>query len=218
MPKQDSTLITVILDRSGSMGDVPGMREATIAGFNEFLQGQKSAPGAAQITLVQFDDHYQVDYLAVDIKGAPQLSHATYVPRGGTALLDAIGQTIIQTGKTLADLPEASRPSKVLMVIDTDGKENASREFNKLQIADMIREQTEKYSWEFVFLAANQDAIMTAASMGIAAGSALNVQATNAGVGNKFAAANAYATRSRGATMDGMGKNSFSAEEREANS
>lgn len=214
MPMPDSTLITVILDRSGSMA---GLQDATIAGFNEFIEGQKAVPGKAQISLVQFDDVYEVNYLAKDIQEVEPLTRLTYAPRGGTALLDAIGRTIIETGKTLAGLPEASRPAKVVVVIDTDGKENSSREFNNAAVNKLIREQTDKYSWEFIFLGANQDAIMSAREMGIGAGNALNTKATLDGMGPKFAAASAYTTRSRGASGQSM-KNSFTDEERAANS
>src|SRR5689334_14920077 len=114
MTKANSTLITVILDRSGSMGSV---RYATIKGFNEFLQGQKAGPDEAKISLIQFDDHYEVNYLAKRIQEAAPLSHETYIPRGGTALVDAIGRTLIETGKTLEAMREEERPSKVFVVI-----------------------------------------------------------------------------------------------------
>lgn len=214
MPLKDSTLITVILDRSGSMG---GLRQATITGFNEFLEGQKAAPGAARISLIQFDDKYEVNYLAKPIQEAVPLTMETYEPRGGTALLDAIGQTIIETGISLAWLPEASRPEKVIVVIDTDGEENSSKDFNHKKIGDMIRHQTDVYKWEFIFLGANQDAIMTAAAIGIRAGNAMSTKATMDGMGAKFGSVNAYVTRSRGANGQSLGSNSFTDEERTAN-
>lgn len=214
MPLKDSTLITVILDRSGSMGP---LRQATVTGFNEFLVGQKAAPGKAQLSLIQFDDQYEVNYLAKPIEEAEPLTLEMYYPRGSTALLDAIGRTIIETGKTLADLPEVSRPEKVIVVIDTDGQENASREFDKKKINAMIRHQTDVYKWEFIFLGANQDAIMTAAAMGISAQNAMSTNASVAGMGPKFSAATAYVTRSRGARGQSIGKNSFTDEERTAN-
>lgn len=214
MPLKDSTLIVAILDRSGSMQP---LRQATITGFNEFLEGQKAAPGEAQLSLIQFDHQYEVNYLAKPIKDAAPLTMETYSPRGNTALLDAIGRAIIETGKTLAGLPEASRPEKVIIVIDTDGAENASTEFDHKKIGGMIHHQTDVYKWEFIFLGANQDAIMTAGQMGIKAAHAMNTQASVRGTGSKFAAASAYVTRSRVATMDSMGKNSFTKEERADN-
>lgn len=216
MTRPDLTLINVILDRSGSMGH---LQDATIAGFNEFLKGQANAPGEAQISLIQFDNVYQIDYLALNIKAAPLLTRDTYQPRGGTALFDAIGRTIIETGKTLAVMPENERPGKVLVVIDTDGHENASREFDKHKINDLITEHTDKWKWEFIFLGANQDAILTAAAMGIKSGNAINTKATVDGMGPKFSAVSAYSTRSRryGASGQSM-SNNFTDEERAANS
>lgn len=215
MTQPNSTLITVILDRSGSMGP---LQQATIAGFNEFLKGQQAAPGEAQISLIQFDNAYEVNYLARPIKEAPPLTAETYQPRGSTALYDAIGRTIIQTGATLAGLPEASRPSKVIVVIDTDGEENASQEFSGKQINTMIREQTDKYAWEFIFLGANQDAILSASVLGISAQNALNTKASVMGTSAKYQTVNAYALRSRGFGVSGQSMNNgFTDEEREAN-
>lgn len=181
--KQDLTDITVVLDRSGSMSSV---WTDTIGGFNSFLKTQKEAPGEATFTLVQFDNHYEVDYRGKNIQEIPDLNNETYVPRGGTALLDAIGRTINETGQRLAALAESDRPSKVIFVILTDGEENASKEFKKGKINEMITHQTEKYQWDFVFLGANQDAIQTGSSMGIMAGNSLTYAANSIGTVSAF--------------------------------
>ena len=158
--------IAIILDRSGSMASV---KEGTIAGFNEFVESQKKLPGEATISLFQFDDVYETVYDGIDIKNTILLTEATYQPRNITALLDAIGKTIINLGQKLNTIPEKDRPEKVIVVIQTDGYENASKEFSSLEINEMITHQREKYNWQFVFLGANQDAIMTASHLGIAA-------------------------------------------------
>ena len=88
-------------------------------------------------------------------------------PRGATALLDAIGKTIHETGRRLAALPEAERPERVLFVVISDGQENASTEFSSERILAMTTHQASAYKWEFVYLGANQDAIAEAAKMGI---------------------------------------------------
>jgi hypothetical protein len=106
------------------------------------------------------------------------LNHHTYEPRGSTALFDAIGRTLVATGARLNAMPATQRPGKVLFVIQTDGYENASREFRAQQIQEMIAHQRDKYGWQFVFLGANQDAIMSAAQFGIPPGSALSYGAT----------------------------------------
>jgi hypothetical protein len=155
--------IAVILDRSGSMSSI---REATISGFNEFVSGQKEAPDEANLMLVQFDNHYQVDY-DKSIREVAPLDETTYEPRGTTALLDAIGRTINWMGAKFAAMPVEDRPHKVVCVIITDGEENASTEFTRKQIFSMITHQQKTYAWEFMFLGANQDAITEGARYGI---------------------------------------------------
>ena len=106
----------------------------------------------------------------------------TFQPRGSTALLDAIGRTIDATGVRLAALPEAERPDKVMVVIITDGEENASVQYTRAQIFSMITLQQDVYHWSFLFLAANQDAIAAAAAVGIGAQQSIDFAATGAGV------------------------------------
>ena len=164
--KENLTDITVVLDRSGSMGSV---RDDTIGGFNTFLEGQKSGEGEATISLVQFDHEYTPVYEGWPIAKAEKLDHKTYEPRGMTALLDALGRTIVRTGTRLEAMKEEDRPAKVVFVVITDGYENASREFDREKIADMIQRQTDIYNWQFVYLGANQDAITVGKTMGFSA-------------------------------------------------
>ena len=132
-------------------------------GFNAFLESQQKLPGEARLTLVLFDHEYIVAHDGVPIKDVPSLDEHTYVPRGTTALLDAIGRTINTIGERLDKAPEPERPGKVIVAILTDGLENASQEFKRKQIFKMIKHQREVYSWEFIFLGARQDAIQTGA-------------------------------------------------------
>jgi hypothetical protein len=106
----------------------------------------------------------------------------TYAPDGGTALLDAIGRTIDETGARLAAMPEAERPGKVIIAILTDGEENSSRTFTWAQISDKIRHQQEVYKWEFLFLGANQDAIATAARIHIGRHNSATFFQTDSGI------------------------------------
>lgn len=135
------------------------VKDDTIGGVNEFVRSQKKVPGDADFTLVQFDDVYEVLQSSVPIRDARELTNETYQPRNSTALLDAIGRTINSTGDRLGKMSESDRPEKVVFVVITDGHENASKEFNRSQIFDMIKHQREVYKWEFVFIGANQDAI-----------------------------------------------------------
>lgn len=189
--KTDLTDITIVLDRSGSMASVA---EDTKGGFDTFIEEQKRHPGEANVTLVQFDTEYEFVHRAVPVGTVPKL---VFVPRGYTALLDAIGRAITETGERLGKTPETDRPAKALFVILTDGYENSSKEFSKPRIAEMIKHQTEVYKWQFVFLAANQDAIAEAGNLGIGAGNATNYVPTSAGVKLAFSAVSKDATSYR---------------------
>ena len=182
--KQNLTDITVILDRSGSMSSV---KNDTIGGFNQFLADQKALPGEATITLAQFDDQFEFVYKSRNIKDAPQLTDATFVPRGWTALLDAIGFCVNDTGARLSNMAENDRPEKVVFLILTDGQENKSREFTKAKINEMITHQRDTYKWQFLFVGANQDAIATGADIGIEAAASMTFSATPAGTQTAFA-------------------------------
>jgi hypothetical protein len=175
---KDKTDITIILDRSGSMSSV---KDDTIGGFNNFLSEQQKVEGEASLSLVQFDDQYEVLYLDKDIQAAARLTEETFQPRGMTALYDAVGRTVNATGQRLAALPETERPDRVLLVIMTDGFENASREFSGAQIGEMIRHQQDVYSWQFMFIGANQDAVLSAREIGIQEGAALTYAANSDG-------------------------------------
>jgi von Willebrand factor type A domain len=186
--KDNFTRIAIVLDRSGSM---ESCKESTVAGFNEFIRTQQELPGQAMVKLVQFDDRYETVF-DMNLKSCPELNQNTFVPRGSTALLDAQGRTIVELGRELAAMPEKDRPSRVIVVTITDGLENASRQFSIEQIGAMIREQRDKYSWDFVFLGANQDAIKTAAAMAVPMHSAMTYATSKAGVAATMAAVSHY--------------------------
>lgn len=196
--KENLTDINVVLDRSGSMSNVA---DSTITGYNEFIKGQKAMDGEAYVTLAQFDNHYDVVYAGKNIQEVPELTSETFQPRGMTALLDAIGKTIVDTGVRLSNLSEENRPSKVIFLILTDGGENASKEFTNSQVSTLIKQQTETYSWEFVFVGANQDAISVGTSMGINAANSMTYAANNVGTSAVFASLNANTRAYRSGLM-----------------
>lgn len=175
---KNKTDITIILDRSGSMASV---KDDTIGGFNNFLSEQQKIEGEAVLSLVQFDDQFETVYSGKDINAADKLTDATFQPRGMTALFDAVGRTINSVGQRLAATSEAERPDKVLFVIMTDGFENSSREFNAARIGEMISHQRDVYKWQFMFIGANQDAVLSAQEIGIPAAAALTYAANEAG-------------------------------------
>jgi uncharacterized protein YegL len=173
----DKCCIAVVLDRSGSMS---GCQDATIKGFNDFLKDQKSAPGEATFTLVQFDDQYEVVHNNINIQDVPNLTTQTFCPRGSTALLDAIGRTVNTTRNNIEKMAEDERPNKVLFAIITDGQENVSKEYDRTAVFKMVEDLKEK-GWQFAFIGANQDAIQTASGFSVQAGAALNYQANDDG-------------------------------------
>ncbi len=160
--RTDLTDITMVIDRSGSMQSIQSDAEG---GINSFIEQQKQEPGEANVTLVQFDTDYEFVHSGVPVKLVPTF---TLVPRGSTALLDAVGRAINETGARLAAVKESQRPGLVVFVIVTDGQENSSREFTREQIRTMVEHQQSAYKWQFTFLAANQDAFAEGASMGFA--------------------------------------------------
>lgn len=209
-----STDITIVLDRSGSMSTI---RDDTIGGFNSFLKDQKETDEGDRLTLVQFDTVYETVHDNIPLSEVPELGTETFVPRGGTALLDALGRTINDTGARLAKLDEKDRPNKVIFVIITDGEENSSREFagpnGHKQIMEMIQHQTEKYSWQFMYIGANQDAIQVGNALGISAGSSMSYAASTVGTQNTWKGLSRSVTsRKRG---ESLAKCSFTDDERE---
>lgn len=186
--KKGYTHIAMVLDRSGSMGPIAS---DTIGGVNTFLETQRKVPGECSATLVQFDDVLEVladGHRLADVK---PLTSETYVPRNSTALYDAIGQTIVRTGDWLMRKPEAERPEKVIFAVITDGLENASREYTQAKVFDMIKHQRETYKWEFVFIGANQDALATGASIGVARSHSINYAANRKGTSHLYASMSA---------------------------
>lgn len=170
--REDFTSIAIVLDESGSMQST---KQDAIGGFNSFLEEQKKLPGFATLTLVKFNTGYSFVHNGMPLTTIPPLEDHDYQPGGGTALRDAIGRTIEGMGKRLDAMDENERPSKVIVVIISDGEENSSRIFSKHQINDMIELQEKVYKWQFVFIGSNQDAIASAADLSIPAAAALSM-------------------------------------------
>ena len=140
-----------ILDRSGSMY---GSEEDTINGFNAFVEKQAAKNHNILVTVVLFDGKYEVLYARKPISEVKPLTRKEYYVRGSTALLDAIGRTVnTYRGEV----------NHAMCIITTDGYENSSREFNRVQIKDMV----ENSGWEFVYIGADIDAYAEASHIGI---------------------------------------------------
>ena len=197
--KQGLTEIIMVLDKSGSMDD---LRSASISGFNEFVDGQKKLPGEARLTLVLFDTTVQTKINAVNIADVKPMTMDDYIPGGMTALYDAVARTIDETGKRFSDMKEEDKPEHVIFVITTDGQENSSHEFKQKDVFDKITHQRDVYKWEFMFLAANQDAFAAGGSIGIS--HCLNYTSSASGVKGMNLAFDTYASSIRGGLNSSM--------------
>jgi len=181
--KENTTHILVLIDRSGSMTSIA---TDIIGGFNQFIKKQKEISGECFISLYQFDDIYEVVFERIKLQDVKDLDSNTYQPRNSTALYDAMGKTIDNYGKYLADLKEEERPGRVLFVTLSDGLNNASREHTLKSVQDRVRHQTEKYGWDFVFLGSNIDAWEASGSLGIARSSTLQFASCAGSVKNAY--------------------------------
>ena len=187
--KKGLTELVCILDRSGSMG---GLVDETIVKFNQFIKEQKEVPGEATVTVVLFDDQYEILHKGIKLADLPKLTGEVYFARGWTAFQDAMGKTINEVGARIDGLPEEEKPEKVIFMVITDGLENRSQEFQgpagKETIKKMVEHQTEKYGWGFLFLGANMDAVQVGAGFGFAGNMSANYANTGKGLSSAYSA------------------------------
>jgi Mg-chelatase subunit ChlD len=183
-PPERSCEVLFLLDRSGSMD--PRAADA-VAGFNRFVGEQRAAAQPdAQMSLILFDDQYEVPIAAGPLAGIPRLTRATFEPRGSTAILDALGRTI---GEGMIRHGVQGHPRRTLVVLLTDGEENASHEYARPTIKAMVERARNLFGWEFVLIGVGMDAERLARDIGILPHLALPVKATKAGMREAFLAA-----------------------------
>lgn len=207
---KDCTDIIAILDRSGSM-DL--LKTDTEGGFNALVKEQQEIPGECTMNLYQFDDRYEVVYENRPIAKVPSLN---LVPRGMTALLDAVGKTIVTRGEYYASLPEDQRPSRVIVVIMTDGAENSSHEYTTERIKALITTQQDVYNWQFIFLGANIDSFAVAGGLGIRASTTLDFAASHDGIHASYASVSRSLSAYRKCSDTSAGLQAFTDEDRSA--
>lgn len=197
-------MICLILDRSGSMG---GRENDVINGVNSFIEEQKKLPDAASIAFVRFDTEATERFRSMStLAECKPLTRDEYKPRGGTPLLDAVGKTIAQLDEDW----KAESPERAIVVIVTDGEENASHEYTKAKIQEMVKARQDSGKWAFIYLGANVDAFAEAGSMGIHLSNTGGYVNTEAGTKAMYAAASNTVgmMRATGAVMDcGLGGN-----------
>ena len=175
--------IICILDRSGSM---QRLTDDVIGGYNSFIDKQKKESGSAEVTTVLFDDKYEKIVDAVDIQKAENLTAAVYYARGNTALMDAVGKTITETLGQMEKNKICPEKRRVLIMIMTDGLENASTEYNKARVKELIDATTKNYKWNYIFIGANIDSTAEATSIGISGSHAANISSDSAGIKESF--------------------------------
>ena len=195
---ENLTELVCIVDRSGSM---EAIRDDAIGGFNRFLEDQQQAPGEARFTLVLFNNEYELVQDRAPIDQVRPLTGGSYVPSGTTALMDAVGRTITDVGVRLSKAPDEDLPAHVIFGILTDGMENASSDYTLARVSSMIAHQQETYKWDFVYLAANQDAFQTGRSMSIQKKDVRSFESTPEGVREAFSMMSSEVSQRR------MGKN-----------
>jgi len=178
------TELVFILDRSGSMA---GLEKDTIGGFNAMIEKQKKQEGECYVSTVLFDDVSEVLHDRVKLSEINPMTDNDYTVRGCTALLDAIGGAIHHIGNIHKYARAEDVPEHTVFIITTDGMENASRRYTSEKIKGMIERQKEKYGWEFLFVAANIDAVETASRIGIKRERAANYNATKEGTTKLYA-------------------------------
>ena len=174
------TELVFILDRSGSMS---GLEGDVIGGFNATLEKQRKEPGECYVSTVLFDNESAVLHDRLPLERVPAMMEKDYRVGGCTALLDAIGGAIRHVGNIHKYARPEDVPARTVFVITTDGMENASRRYTAERVKQMIEHEKEKYGWEFLFLAANIDAVQTAARFGISRDRAVNYHADSQGTG-----------------------------------
>ncbi len=181
------TALLLVIDRSGSMR---GIRDDMIGGLQGMLDAQAALPGRATVDIVVFDTEVELQCSMVDIAEAS----IRLEPRGSTALHDALGDAITGFGTALDALPETARPDVVQVIVVTDGHENASRRFTAAQVRELVERQQRDHRWEFVFLGAGQDAVLTGTRLGFDAGSSMTFSAKGEQVGGMSDALSRYVT------------------------
>ena len=170
-----TTLLVLVVDRSGSMQSIRSDMEG---GIKMLIEEQAKEPGSCLVTLAQFDTEYELVFRAVP---AAEVNPYRLVPRGRTALLDAIGRTIGEVSGTIDAQPVHRRPQHVVFAVVTDGMENSSQEWSRHKVMTAVKDRSDA-GWHFTFLGANQDAIQEGGNVGVRSPAAMTYSASPAGV------------------------------------
>ncbi|MEZ0481125.1 hypothetical protein [Planococcus sp. SSTMD024] len=161
--KNEKTELVFILDKSGSMA---GLEQDTVGGFNALIDKQRKLPGEVRVTTVLFNHEYELLHDRISLEGISPMTDSDYEVGGMTALLDAVGSTIQKISNAQKGTLKKHQADRVMFVITTDGLENSSCEYTYKKIHEMIASK-KTAGWEFMFLGANIDAVVTAKKFGV---------------------------------------------------
>jgi len=192
------TEIVYILDRSASMGS---NWNESMGSLKAFIEEQQKDETPCKFTLVGFDDQYDIFIDAKDLQDVDADNLPDFRPRGMTALYDSIGKTVNLIKARIKNTPVLERPDKVLFVITTDGMENASQEYTKKTVKDMITKQESKYSWEFIYIGAGIDVMQDAMSLGMKGGNSYSTMDKSS---KSFGSMHSYSTNLVAAHRSGV--------------
>ena len=176
MSKKGKTEIILVVDRSGSMISIKKDMEG---GLNTYIEDQKKIDGEVYVTYYRFDNQFEKVF---ELQALDKTKEILILPRGGTALTDAIGLSINEVQQRNDRTPEAERAETTIFIVITDEGENASVEYSSDQVKKMVSDQKTKEDWRFIFMGANIDAVTTGDGYGIPRGSSFNFRAASKGV------------------------------------
>ena len=181
-----------LLDSTGSMS---GIRDETIDGFNTYVKEQQGNAGTMKLSLITFSQCHPFEQLLVskDIHEVTPLTRADYQTSCGTPLFDAIAQTIDMAEKTAGDEKD------VIVVVMTDGGENASREHDRKSVFARVEQMKKERGWTFVFLGANQDSFAAGGAIGVDRAATTNWRSDGAGVRSAYFGISNAMSKSRAA-------------------
>jgi hypothetical protein len=175
MTDPNYTALLLVVDRSGSMQSI---RSAMVEAMQGVLTDQSKEPGKLTVDVYSFNDAVTRDFHMRDVADVV----VQIEPNGNTALFDAIGRSVTEFGRVLSELPEDERPDTVQVIVVTDGMENSSTDWSRSAVRDLVLLQKNQYNWDFVFLGANQDAVMTGEGLGFDRGSSMSFDPSAGGV------------------------------------
>lgn len=184
MPKKNLTEIAIVMDESGSMQSTA---LDAIGGFNSFIEAQKKVEGEANVTLVLFDNKYEIVYNGIPIEKITELTSDVYCPGGGTALIDAIGKTVDSISDRIGAMDEEEKPDKIIVIVITDGQENSSSIYKRSDVNKKIKEHQEREGWEIIFIGASAEVLEQADDLGIRSDRMMGYVADSAGTRGVYA-------------------------------